>query len=223
MNAVWRRRVQWLWREWVKPLLAVAIVLGSFRSAIADWNDVPSSSMRPTILPGDRVFVNKAAYDLRIPFTAWRITVWGQPARGDIVVLDSPHDGKRLVKRVIGLPGDRVEMHDHRLVVNGQPADYRLEGSPEPGVRQVRETLGGHSHAILASPSRPSMPSFAPTTVPEGSYMVMGDNRDNSFDSRWFGFVTRERIFGEVTAVVVSLDIEHHFRPRWGRFFSPLH
>ena len=86
---------------------------------MADWNDVPTGSMKPTILEGDRVFVNKLAYDLKVPFTTWHITEWSNPHCGDIVVFFSPKDGKRLVKRVIGLPGDTVELQNERLVING--------------------------------------------------------------------------------------------------------
>jgi signal peptidase I len=218
-----KRRLRRLWYDWVRPLAVVFLVLGSFRSAIADWNDVPTGSMKPTILEGDRVFVNKVAYDLRVPFTRIRLGMWAAPKRGDIVVLDSPHDGKRLVKRVIGVPGDRVEMRHYRLIINGKPAAYQITGPPGSGHEYlVRETIDGRSHLILATPEHPAMPSFEPVTVPAGCFIVMGDNRDNSFDSRFFGYVTRDRIMGEVTTVVLSFDLDHHFLPRWGRFFSPL-
>jgi signal peptidase I len=229
--ARWKERAVWLWAEWVKPLLVVGLVLGSFRSAIADWNDVPTGSMKPTILEGDRIFVNKVAYDLKVPFTTWRIREWADPLRGDVVVLVSPFDEKRLVKRVIGIPGDRVEMRQHRLLVNGRQAAY---GPPDPALLQglgrdipssailATETTGGRSHPIMTTPAAPAMASFEPVTVPPGRYLVMGDNRDNSFDSRWFGFVERERILGRATAVVLSLDRNRGWRPRWSRFFSPL-
>ena len=221
-------RAVWFWREWIKPLLVVGIVLGSFRSAIADWNDVPSGSMKPTILEGDRVFVNKIAYDLKVPFTTWRISEWSNPQRGDVVVLFSPHDEKRLIKRVVGVPGDRIEMKDHKLIVNGVHANYEpLDSSQFAGVdpdSDAYEELAPHArpHPILTTPSRPSMPSFDAVTVPAGRYLVMGDNRDNSFDSRWFGFVDRARILGRATAVVLSFDINNSFKPRWGRFFTKL-
>src|SRR5262245_13276000 len=104
-----RRASRYLWQEWIKPLAVVAAVVLPFKSAIADWNWVPSGSMKPTILEGDLVLVNKLAYDLKVPFTLWRLAAWDNPSRGDIVVLFSPHDGKRLVKRVIALPGDTLE------------------------------------------------------------------------------------------------------------------
>jgi signal peptidase I len=224
---IFRNRAGWFWREWVKPLLVVGLVLGSLRSAIADWNDVPSGSMKPTILEGDRVFVNKVAYDLKVPFTTWRLSEWSAPDRGDVVVLYSPHDGKRLIKRVVGIPGDRVAMKDHRLIVNGTPAAYApvplglFEGVDADNTA-FAETAAGRTHPILVTPARPSMPSFEAVVVPENAYIVMGDNRDNSFDSRWFGFVERSRILGRATAVVLSLDINHGFRPRWDRFFTRL-
>jgi signal peptidase I len=226
-----KSRMRWLWREWARPLLVVAIVLGSVRSAIADWNDVPTGSMKPTILEGDRIFVNKLAYDLRLPFTFWRLAEWAAPKRGDIVVLLSPHDGRLLVKRVIGLPGDVVGLADNRLVVNGEHAAYGPPDPPAagalgddrpPSAVLATETSGGRRHAVMVDPASPSRPSFGPVTVPPGRYLVMGDNRDNSFDSRWFGFVDRERILGRATSVVLSVDLHRHFAPRWSRFFTPL-
>src|SRR5262245_40087463 len=99
-----KKSLRWLWKEWVKPLMICGLLVGSIRSAVADWNDVPTGSMKPTILEGDRVVVNKLAYDLKVPFTTWHVAEWGNPQRGDIVVFFSPVDGTRLVKRVIGLP-----------------------------------------------------------------------------------------------------------------------
>src|ERR1041385_8082592 len=110
-----RSRARLWWRKEIRPLLVLAVILFSIRSSLADWNDVPSGSMRPTILEGDRIFVNKLAYDLKVPFTTIHIADWSNPKRGDIVVFFSPHDGKRLVKRVIGLPGDRSEEHTSEL------------------------------------------------------------------------------------------------------------
>src|SRR5882672_8525685 len=118
-------RAREFWRKEIRPLLIIAVVLFSVRSSLADWNDVPSGSMRPTILEGDRIFVNKLAYDLKVPFTTRHIAEWSNPRRGDIVVFYSPQDGKRLVKRVIGLPGDTIELRNETLILNGQPVEYR--------------------------------------------------------------------------------------------------
>src|SRR5207302_3032432 len=109
------------WRQWVKPFAIVLLVLFGVRSAVADWNDVPTGSMKPTILEGDRIFVNKLAYDLKVPFLGWRLARWGGPERGEVIVFASPADGTRLVKRVVGVPGDRIEVADNRLWVNGRP------------------------------------------------------------------------------------------------------
>ena len=96
------------WKREIRPLLILALIMFSIRSSLADWNVVPSGSMQPTILVGDRVLVNKLAYDLKVPFTTWHIAEWSNPQRGDIVVFFSPKDGTRMVKRVIGLPGDTL-------------------------------------------------------------------------------------------------------------------
>ena len=97
----------------IRVFMLMLLVVSSLRSALADWNDVPTGSMKPTIEEGDRVVVNKLAYDLKVPFTTFEVWKWGDPRRGDIVVLFSPKDGMRLVKRVVGVPGDRIEMRDN--------------------------------------------------------------------------------------------------------------
>lgn len=117
-------RARHWWRQEIRPLLILALILFSIRSSLADWNDVPSGSMQPTILVGDRIFVNKLAYDLKVPFTTWHLAHWSDPQRGDIVVFYSPRDGTRLVKRVVGLPGDTVELRNDQLIINGQPVNY---------------------------------------------------------------------------------------------------
>lgn len=222
-----KRRLGWLWREWVRPVLVMGFVLGSFRSAVADWNDVPTGSMKPTIIEGDRVFVNKLAYDLKVPFTTWRLARWSEPKRGEIVVFFSPRDERRLVKRVIGLPGDWIEMRNRLLFVNGGlvPQEHMdtsaIDAASLDGAIPATENLDGRRHAVLANPRRPSVTSFGPVAVPEGSYLMMGDNRDNSFDSRFFGFVARDRIVGEATGIALSIDWDRH-RARWERFFIPL-
>ena len=105
-----------IWREWMRPFVLAAIIIAPLKSAVADWNWVPTGSMKPSILEGELVLVNKLAYDLKVPFTTLHLSTWGDPLRGDVVVFYSPKDGTRLVKRVIGLPGDRVEMRDDVLL-----------------------------------------------------------------------------------------------------------
>ncbi|MEM7350015.1 MAG: signal peptidase I [Acidobacteriota bacterium] len=224
----WRRHGRILWGEWLKPLLIIGLVMFSFRSAVADWNDVPTGSMKPTILEGDRIFINKVAYDLKFPFTTWRLAQWKDPAWGDVVVLRSPEDGKRLVKRVVGLPGDVLEIRGRILVRNGEPAVYRMlevEGGMiyldmEPPPALYTEAFDGRKHPIMLRGNGLHPPG--PFIVPEGKFFVMGDNRNNSRDSRYFGPVDRSAILGQATAVALSLDREHYYKPRWQRFFSDL-
>ena len=220
-------RARILWNEWLRPILIVVLVATSFRSAVADWNDVPTGSMKPTILEGDRIFVNKLAYDLRVPFTTTHVMSWADPGRGDIVVLNSPDDNTRLVKRVVGLPGDTVAMVDNRLFVNQQPIAYELLPSTSGGESidpkiLVLEDLGSVSHTVMLSPGLPSAHSFGPILIPRDRYFVMGDNRDRSHDSRHFGFVERSSILGRATAVAASVNPERSYRPRWERFFTAL-
>lgn len=232
MNAAaFHSRARHWWRKEIRPLLFLALVLFSLRSSLADWNDVPTGSMRPTILEGDRVFINKLAYDLKVPFTTWHIAEWSNPQRGDIVVFFSPHDGKRLVKRVVGLPGDTIELHANTLIINGSPVAYQpiveevlrdLAPADRAGRVFANEELPGQTHVVTGNPAAPAMRSFAPVRVPGGQYFMMGDNRDDSFDSRYWGPVARKEIVGRATAVVMSIDKKNYWLPRWQRFFTSL-
>src|SRR5438045_9562357 len=112
-----RRSAEYLWREWLRPALLIAAVVFPLKSALADWNWVPTGSMKPTILEGDLVYVNKLAYDLKVPFTLWRVARWGQPKRNDIVVFFSPKDGTRLGKRVVAEPGDTMQLTNNRMII----------------------------------------------------------------------------------------------------------
>jgi signal peptidase I len=225
-----KRIGRYLWKEWIQQFAVIAAIVFPFKSAVADWNWVPSGSMKPTILEGDLVFVNKLAYDLKVPFTLQRVAEWNDPSRGDIVVFFSPHDGKRLVKRVIALPGDTIEMHNNTLVLNGKPFDYELLNG-KTFAREIyedahaviaREHSENNVHLVMSLPSREALRSFAPVTVPAGKYFVMGDSRDNSFDSRFFGLVDRKEIVGKSNRVLLSFDKNHYGIPRVKRFFSSL-
>jgi signal peptidase I len=232
MNAAaLRLRAHHLWRKEIRPLLVLAVIVFSIRSALADWNDVPTGSMKPTILEGDRIFVNKLAYDLKVPFTTRHLAEWSNPRRGEIVVFYSPHDGKRLVKRVIGLPGDTLQLLDNALLVNNQRIEYKpiaeellRDVTPSDRASHVfaAEELPGQTHAVAAYPAVQAMRNFGPVHVPDGHYFLMGDNRDDSFDSRYYGPVERKRIVGRATAVVLSFDHKNYWLPRWHRCFSSL-
>jgi len=208
----------------VRVFLLMLLVISSLRSALADWNDVPTGSMKPTIEEGDRVVVNKLAYDLKVPFTMIELLKWSDPKRGDIVVLFSPADGVRLVKRVVALPGDKIEMRENQLLVNGQAATWKpvaQRDDDEQGASFiVEETMGGRTHDVMFTPQIPATRSFGPLVVPAGRYFVMGDNRDNSNDSRFIGMIERRRIVGKAMAVAFSLDRNHWYRPRFHRFFK---
>lgn len=226
MKKPWKKRLIIFWKGWGYSILIAVVIATSFKSAIADWNLVPTGSMKPTIVEGDRIFVNKLAYDLKFPYTTWHIVEWSNPKRGEIVVFYSPADNKRLVKRVVGLPGDTIAMLNNRLFINGKSLKYEPinDQSNDKVSNQYcfMENLTGRKHPVMFTPYHSSLRSFGPVTVPDGSYFTMGDNRDNSADSRYFGFVERNRIVGQATAVVASLDINNNYFPRWKRFFSKL-
>ncbi|HSP15422.1 MAG TPA: signal peptidase I [Thermoanaerobaculia bacterium] len=212
--------------EEIRIFMVMLLVVSSLRSALADWNDVPTGSMKPTIEIGDRVVVNKLAYDLKVPFTTIELLKWADPQRGDIVVLFSPQDGVRLVKRVVAIPGDTVQLVDNQLLVNGRAAKWSpiipTEDSEQGLTLVTREDLFGHKHPMMLTPHVAAVRSFGPVRVPAGRYFVLGDNRDNSNDSRFIGFISRKSIVGKATAVAFSLDREHYFAPRFDRFFKKL-
>jgi signal peptidase I len=211
----------------IRILAVMILIVTSLRSALADWNDVPSGSMKPTIEIGDRVVVNKLAYDLKIPFTTIEVAKWGDPKRGDIVVLFSPQNGTRLVKRVVAIPGDTISMEANELFVNGRAARWKPIGTrddDEQGRSIIAvEALPGHTHKVMFSPNRDARRWFDSQVVPAGQYFVMGDNRDNSEDSRYIGVIPRERIVGKATAVAFSLDRRHWYAPRTDRFLTSLY
>ena len=235
MSPTWKKRIALFWRGWGWSIVVAILIATSFRSAIADWNDVPTGSMIPTILEGDRIFVNRLAYDLKVPFTTWHLARWADPQRGDIVVFFSPADGKRLVKRVIGRPGDEIALQKEQLLINGKAIHYeplapelvnqfanQLAPAPQGQYLFFSEHLAEKTHPVMIMPGIPALRTFGPVVVPKDHYFLMGDNRDNSADSRYFGFVERRRIVGQATAIALSLDYTRHYRPRWNRFFSRL-
>lgn len=211
-----------------RGFIAFMLCMFMFRSAVADWNVVPSGSMLPTIRIGDRILVNRAVYDLRVPFTHYSLIHMADPQRGDIVIVDSSAVDERLVKRVIGLPGDVVALRDNELWINGQRARYRpaavagVAADQDDPASYASEELGRLHHRIRLSrwPSRAA--NYGPVAVPTGRYLLMGDNRDNSLDSRYFGFVPRDEIVGRARYVVISLDPARHYLPRSDRFGAPL-
>ncbi len=173
--------------------------------------------------------VDKAAYDIRLPFTQIALLHLADPQRGDIVVLDSKAAHERLVKRVVGIPGDEVAMRDNVLLVNGMAARYApvsvsgIHDDLADPARYEIERVGNEQHLIRLSLYRPSpVRDFGPVTVPAGQYLLLGDNRDNSMDSRYFGFFPRGEIVGRSRYVALSLDPDHHYLPRRPRLAARL-
>lgn len=226
-----QNRITRMWREW-RPLIVFLVLMVMFRSALADWNTIPSESMKPTILIGDRVVVNKIAYGLRVPFTSTHVATWAHPERGEIVTFYSPLDEQLLIKRVAALPGDDVEMQNNRLIINGERAHYApLQESAHAHLSQpqrgsyklLNESIQGSDRRVMMlNGSANDYNSFGPIRVPEEHYLMLGDNRDQSADSRRIGFVHRERITGRAHTVAFSLDYDGWYLPRLDRFVEPL-
>jgi len=197
-----------------------------FRTAIADWNPIPSGSMRPNLLEGDVVLVNRLAYDFKLPFTDIIIAHLADPKRGDIVTFSSPKGGTRLIKRIVALPGDTVEMRNEVLFINGQAAEYTdrknllepVENNSSVEAVRVTETIGADRRRVQMLEGVPARNSFGPIQIPGGNYLMLGDNRDNSADSRYFGFVPRPLLIGQAERILVSADILGNWHPRTERF-----
>jgi signal peptidase I len=215
-----------------RGFIAFLLAFGVFRTCLADWNPVPSGSMRPTIQEGDVVLVDRTAYSLKVPLTNHVLARLGEPARGDIVVFDSPTDGTRLVKRLVAVPGDRVEMHARQLRINGEPALYsegnwvseRIDEGTVIAALRATETIGDRPHAVqwLRPVGAGPGDDFGPLVVPPDHYLMLGDNRDNSADSRWFGLVPRHLLTGRAHRILVAADIEDDWAPRFERFGKAL-
>ncbi|MDU0355907.1 signal peptidase I [Paraglaciecola aquimarina] len=208
-------------RSFVKQnwtFIVFALVLFTSRSSFADWYLVPTGSMQPTIVEGDRILVDKLAYRLELPFTDIAIMQTGQPKRGDIVVFNSQKADTRLVKRLIGESGDTVAMHNNRLVINGIESQYEFTEN----TYKAFESLSGTAHLVQFVPIPNAANNFAEVRVPAGHYLVLGDNRNNSSDSRYIGFVPEQEIQGKALKVLVSLDANNYYLPRGERFFKDL-
>ncbi|KMT65784.1 signal peptidase I [Catenovulum maritimum] len=195
--------------------LIFMVLMFTFRSAIADWYHVPTGSMIPTIEIGDQVIVDKAAYDLRVPFSRISMVKTGEPDYNHIIVFESKAADTRLIKRVIGLPNDIVSMVNDQVYLNGKP--LRLNQ------KDKTELLAGVAHLIQLDLTQPDiLSSFPAVVVPEDHYLVLGDNRRSSADSRVYGFVPRHEIIGRATKTAFSLDYDKWFMPKSDRFNKPL-
>jgi signal peptidase I len=212
-----------------KGFLMFLVLFGVFRTAVADWSPIPSASMRPNLLEGDVVLINRLAFDLKIPLTEQEVAHLGDPARGDVVVFHSPADGTRLIKRVLALPGDLVEMRGDRLYINGEGASYAVAGTAleqagGQAVEAIRldETVAGTHQRVQLLPGVLAPRNIAPTRIPPGQYLMLGDSRNNSADSRVIGLVPRAKLIGRAERILVSADYQGNWMPRFERFGSSL-
>jgi len=198
-----------LW-DWTKSIAVAFVLFLIVRTFVVEAFRIPTSSMENTLMVGDFLLVNKAVYGAEIPGTSLHLPAFEQPKRGDVIVFvppDYPH--KNYVKRLVGVPGDTLSMKDKQLFVDGQPVN-------EPYVRYidrhgdvVHPAMLWQSHYLLAAPPHgyhPTRDNWGPLVVPADSFFVLGDNRDNSEDSRYFGFVSRSAILGKPWFVYYSFD-----------------
>ncbi len=206
-------------REYIEAFLVALLIALVVRTLVIQAFKIPSGSMENTLLVGDHIFVNKFIYGYHVPYTKGRVLSFRQPKEGDIIVFEFPEDpSKDFIKRVIGIPGDSVEIRNKRVIVNGRPlAESYVRYADGPGMEGY-------------PPARDNMPAFK---VPAGKLFVMGDNRDRSYDSRFWGFVDMEKVVGKALFIYFSVDWSrdvHWYEVwrwpqfvRWGRIGHVLH
>ncbi len=242
--------------DYARSFFPVALVVLVLRSFIFEPFRIPSDSMMPTLLDGDFIIVNKYAYGLRLPVLNRKIIPIGEPQRGDVVVFRYPRDPSvNYIKRLVGLPGDHVQVRNDRITINGEPVPFKVIAPYNDGcyinMQLADEHLGNHLHQSLlcpvplfpspvtpagcnrsesrgyycggdasAGPTVDAMVGEAPvfeTTVPPGSYFMMGDNRDNSEDGRVWGFVPEDNLVGKATRIWFNWDLKRSGGPLWSR------
>jgi len=199
------RRRKSVVREYAEAI-AISILLALvIRTLIVQAFTIPSGSMMDTLLVGDYILVNKFLYGPELPFTDWRMPALRNPQRGDIIVFKYPQDEKRdFIKRIVGAPGDQVLVRGHQVLVNGRPVQEPYVKRADSSPTAAGQTYCGYAYGCES------------TAVPADSYFVMGDNRDNSQDSRYWGFVKRDKIKGKAFLIYWSWDSDRHWL-RWWR------
>jgi signal peptidase I len=238
--------------DYARSFFPVALLVLVLRSFIFEPFRIPSDSMMPTLLDGDFIVVNKYAYGLRLPVINRKVVDIGRPQRGDVVVFRYPQDPTiNYIKRLVGLPGDRVRIHNDLLIINGQPVPTVDRGLYEDGcyqgMRLAEETLGEHAHLVMFCPTpgdiavdplpgcnRQQSRSYVciepeyvglpdrgdsdgEFVVPDGQFLMIGDNRDNSQDGRYFGFVKEDLLVGKATRIWFNWDLQRSGGPIWSR------
>jgi signal peptidase I len=228
LRKVNRRGVAWLW-EWAKSFSMTVLVILLIRTFLIDIFRIPSSSMEGTLLVGDILFVNKLAYGAEVPLVDKRLPAMRVPQRGEVIVFKWPLDhAKPFVKRLVGLPGDTIAMRNGALAVNGvtqsETFTRRMPGTAEPMALEFDWLRRALLPAAHASPgAHPTRNTWGPLVVPPHNYFVLGDNRDNSSDSRYWGFVPDSLLLGQPLLVYYSVvpdSVAHgpwYSRVRWHR------
>ncbi|MBU2252220.1 MAG: signal peptidase I [Proteobacteria bacterium] len=195
-------------REYIEAIILAVVIALFIRTFVIQAYKIPSGSMKPTLLIGDHILVSKFNYGIKLPFLRTTLIPVGAPQRGDIVVFIYPEDrSKDFIKRLIGVPGDTIEIRNKKILLNGLPYNDKhgvyMDNFIIPGAVQPRD-------------------NFGPVTVPEGSLFVMGDNRDESYDSRFWGFVSKRDVLGKALIIYWSWNQEEHWI-RWSRIGGILH
>jgi signal peptidase I len=246
--------------DYARSFFPVALVVLVLRSFIFEPFRIPSDSMMPTLLDGDFIIVNKYTYGLRLPVINRKIIPVGLPQRGDVVVFRYPRDPSvNYIKRLVGLPGDHVQVRSDRITINGQPVPFKIIAPYNDGcyigMQLAEEQLGLHVHQSMLCPVPLFPSSVTPsgcdrsesrgyycggeggatadaltagdgptfeTTVPPGSYFMMGDNRDNSEDGRVWGFVPEDNLVGKATRIWFNWDLKRTGGPKWSRLGSAI-
>jgi signal peptidase I len=237
--------------DYARSFFPVALVVLALRSFVFEPFRIPSDSMMPTLLDGDFIIVNKFTYGLRLPVVNTEIVPMGEPQRGDVVVFRYPRDpSTNYIKRLAGMPGDRVAVRNDQLIVNGERVELTDRGlygdGCYEGMRLAAEKLGAHEHLIMYCPTAgeiqvdklpscnrkqersyvctdsklvamPDRSDAEDVMVPPGHYLMIGDNRDNSQDGRFFGFVPRDHLVGKATRIWFNWDLQRSGGPMWSR------
>lgn len=220
--------------EWTTSIVAALVIWFVLRALLVQAFRIPSPSMENTLMIGDFLFVNKALYGAEVPLVKRRLPALREPRRLDVVVFDSPETpGTAVVKRVVGVSGDTLRMEENQLFLNGEPVEepYAKKTDPivDPEHPQMRAWQVKHLIGSEKETYRPTLKNWGPIVVPPDSFFVMGDNRDNSYDSRYWGFLGRDRVDGKPLVIYYSFDntgsmpLPFLTSIRWGRLFSRPH
>ena len=200
-----KRRRKSIVREYAEAIAIAVLLALVIRSLVVQAFTIPSGSMMETLLVGDYILVNKFLYGPELPLTELHLPALRDPRRGDIIVFKYPQDEKRdFIKRIVATPGERVQVRGHQVFVNGRPLQEPYTKYVDSGTARGWDAYCGYAYGC------------EPTTVPPDAYFVMGDNRDNSQDSRYWGFVKRDKIKGKAFLIYWSWDGDRHWL-RWWR------